>query len=159
MLRRFDGPARPACHDLRVIAYTAVSSAPAEDVWPLLAEPARWRRWAPHLREAVGLGSPEVEPGRRGAVIAVPGLLVPVRVLDKMPGRSWSWSVGPLRLGHAVRPAAGDGSEVRVEVRGPLLLEVLVGATYGPIIRLLLANLARVAGGRSPLDAAASALS
>jgi len=87
----------------------------------------------------------------------VPGLLVPVRVLDKVPGRSWSWSVGPLRLGHAVKPAAGGGSEVRVEVRGPLLLEVLVGATYGPIIRLLLANPVRVAGGRSPLDAAASA--
>ena len=44
-----------------------------------------------------------------------------------------------------------------VEVHGPLLLEVLVGATYGPLIRLLLANLVRVAAGRSALDAAASA--
>ena len=153
------GVGGPDCHDLQVIAYTAVSSAPAEDVWPLLAQPARWRRWVPHLREAVGLGRPEVEPGRRGLVIAAPGLLVPVRVLDKVPGRCWTCSVGPLRLGHAVTPAKGGGREVRVELRGPLWLEVLVGATYGPLIRLLLANLVRVAGRRSPLDTAASARS
>src|SRR5829696_215326 len=51
-----------------MLRYEAESSAPPRVVWPLLAEPARWHEWAPHVRGAIRLGAPEVVAGRRGFV-------------------------------------------------------------------------------------------
>lgn len=129
-----------------MISYSAVSPEPSQTIWPLLAEPARWRRWAPHLLRTAGLGEPEVQAGRRGVVILAPGVLVPVRIVGKVPGQEWSWTVGPVRLRHAVMAKAEHGSVVRVEVVAPRPLEVAIRATYGPLIRVFLANLVRVAG-------------
>ena len=50
-----------------MIAYRAASTAPAAEAWSLIARPARWHEWAPHVRGAWGLGDPEVELGARGA--------------------------------------------------------------------------------------------
>jgi carbon monoxide dehydrogenase subunit G len=127
-----------------VLAFTATCDAPPETVWKLIAEPAQWHRWAPHVRGAKGLGDPEVQRGLRGTVRLAPAVPLPVSIVAKRAGRYWDWRVGPVEIRHAVSPR-GDGSEVRVEVRGPTPLEITIGATYGPLIRLLVANLARVA--------------
>lgn len=47
--------------------FSADSAAQATETWSLVSEPARWPEWAPHIRGAWGLGSPEVQRGRRGA--------------------------------------------------------------------------------------------
>ena len=78
--------------------------------------------------------------------MAAPGLVIPVQILTKSPGREWTWRAGPVRIGHEVIPRSSGGSEVRVKVSAPPVLEQIVGLTYGPFIRLLLANLVRVAG-------------
>ena len=122
----------------------ATSDASPEAVWSLLSEPKRWSSWAPHIRGAIGLGSPEVRLGRRGVALVLPGLVVPVRVSAKVDGRSWDWTTGPMRFRHAVEPRAG-GCLITLEVTGPSGLEQVVAGVYGPLIRLVLRRLARVA--------------
>ena len=128
-----------------MLTYAAPSPATPEHAWPFMARPALWPRWAPHLRGAWGLGDPEVEPGARGAVRLLGVVPVPARILAKDPGRSWSWQVGPATLVHRVEPAAGGGSVVAVDISAPGPVEAALRVTYGPLVRLLLRNLARVA--------------
>ena len=71
-----------------MLTYESHSRAPADRVWPLLAEPARWSDWAPHLHGAWGLGSREVRPGARGAVRLLGVVPVPAHITGKEPGRS-----------------------------------------------------------------------
>jgi polyketide cyclase/dehydrase/lipid transport protein len=127
-----------------VLTYEARTSAAAEAVWPLIAEPARWSAWAPHLRGAWGLGDPEVRPGAIGAVRLLGVVPVPARITAKDPGRSWDWHVGPASLRHRVAPD-GDGAIVGVDILAPGPLEPVLGATYGPLVAALVRNLARVA--------------
>ena len=124
--------------------YTATVDARVEDVWSLLARPGRWAEWAPHLRGAWGLGAPEVRPGARGAVRLLGVVPVPATITAKKPGRSWTWRVGPAELVHRVEPH-GEGSLVAIDLHAPMPLEGLLAATYGPLIALLVRNLARVA--------------
>jgi hypothetical protein len=124
----------------------ATSEASATTVWPLLAEPRRWSTWAPHIRGAIGLGSPEVQLGRRGVAIVLPGVLVPVRVSAKTEGRSWDWRTGPTRFRHRVEPR-GTGSLITLELVAPPGIEGILALTYGPLIRLVIARLATVAAG------------
>ena len=126
-----------------MLRYEALSAAPPERVWPLLAEPGRWREWAPHIRGATGLGEPEVSEGGRG-VAWVTVLPVPARIVSKEPGRGWRWRVGPVVLDHRAEPA-GSGSRVIVEMQGPRLIEGALAVSYGPLVALLVRNLARVA--------------
>jgi uncharacterized protein YndB with AHSA1/START domain len=123
-----------------VASYECRSEAPPERVWELLARPDRWSEWAPHVRGARGLGSPEVEAGSRGTVSLLGFVPVPARVTAKEPGRSWTWRVGPVELEHRVAPR-GTGSTVTIELRAPLPVRV----AYGPLVALLVRNLARVA--------------
>src|SRR3954447_17184689 len=74
--------------------FIARSSAPTDAAWPLLARPARWREWAPHLGGAWGLGAPEVRMGALGAARLLGALPVPARIVAKQPGRSWTWRGG-----------------------------------------------------------------
>jgi hypothetical protein len=129
--------------------YAADSRAPAEAAWPLIAEPARWHEWAPHVRGAVGLGSPEVQQGRIGVVRLLGAVPVPAQIVHKRPGRSWAWRVGPAVLVHAVRPREHGGCRVSVTLQAPGPLEPLLVATYGPLVALLVRNLARVAASSS----------
>lgn len=69
---------------------------------------------------------------------------VPARILSVVPGQAWDWRVGLLRMRHEVRPR-GVGCEVRIELHAPAPLEAAVALSYGPLISLLLRNLARVA--------------
>jgi hypothetical protein len=126
-----------------VLTYTAKSSAAPELAWALLARPDRWAEWAPHLRGAWGLGRPEVKPGARGAARLLGVVPVPARIVEKGV-RSWTWRVGPVRMAHRVQPAPG-GCVVAIDVSAPAPLERVLALTYGPVIALLVRNLARVA--------------
>ena len=126
------------------LTYRAESGAPAERVWELMARPRRWHEWAPHVRGARGLGSPEIEPGARGAVLVLGALPVPARITGKRRGRSWSWQVGPVEIEHRVEPRAG-GCSVSVELHAPAAVALPLRVTYGPLVAALVRNLARVA--------------
>ena len=132
-----------------MLTYEARSRAPVEEAWNLLARPARWHEWAPHIRGARGLGSPEVRAGARGAVRVLGVVPVPAKVVAKRAGRSWRWRVGPLEIVHRVEPNLNarleDGSKVAIDMLAPPPLEAVLAVTYGPAIALLVRNLARVA--------------
>jgi len=128
------------------LTYRAECAAPAERAWVLVACPRRWHEWAPHVRGAHGLGSPEIELGARGAVLLLGALPVPVRITGKRPGRSWSWQVGQVEIEHRVEARAG-GCSVIVELRAPAAMALPLRVTYGPLVAVLVRNLARVASG------------
>lgn len=127
-----------------VLTYRAPSAADPDTAWALFARPARWAEWAPHVRGAWGLGSPEVEAGRSGAVRLLGAVPIPARVIAKRTGRSWTWRVGPVQLVHRVEPRA-NGCVVAVDLLGPAVVEALLKRTYGPLVGVLVRNLARVA--------------
>jgi hypothetical protein len=131
-----------------VLTYSATTSATPEEAWALMARPALWSRWAPHLRGAWGLGSPEVEAGARGAVRLLGVVPVPAHVLHVAPGTSWTWRVGPATLVHRVHPLRSGGASVAVDIRASAPVEAVLAATYGPLVQLLVKNLARVAAGQ-----------
>jgi uncharacterized protein YndB with AHSA1/START domain len=127
-----------------MLTYTATTGADAARVWRLLAEPAQWHRWAPHIRGGRGLGDPEVQAGSSGTVRLWPALPVPVRITAKQPGHRWDWRVGPVDMAHTV-VGRDDGAEIRLEISGAAPLERGIAVTYGPLVKVLLRNLARVA--------------
>lgn len=112
--------------------------------WPLLAQPARWHEWAPHVRGAWGLGAPEVEPGRSGFVRLLGAVPVPVAIVDKDPNNSWTWRVGGVvTMEHVVTADA-----LAITLEAPVPLERALDVAYGPVIRLLLRRLSRTARAR-----------
>lgn len=127
-----------------MLTYEARSAATPEAAWELVAEPARWHEWAPHVRGAWGLGEPEVRTGARGCVRLLGVVPVPASVTAKRPGRAWTWQVGPVELVHRVE-RRGRGSLVAVDLHAPAWMEVGLRATYGPLVAVLIRNLARVA--------------
>src|SRR5207244_51966 len=118
------------------------------DAWALIAQPANWHLWAPHIRGAWGLGTPEVRTGAVGAARLLGAVPVPAKVIDKQPGRSWTWQVGPAALIHSVTPRRG-GCEVAVSISAPKPLEAVLARTYGPLVQLLVRRLARKAEERA----------
>ncbi|MBA2349586.1 MAG: SRPBCC family protein [Solirubrobacterales bacterium] len=131
-----------------MLRYEARTAADPETAWSLLAEPARWHEWAPHVRGAWGLGAPEVRRGARGAARLLGVVPVPARVTAVAEGRSWTWSVGALDIDHRVDPDGAGGSVVGVDLRASPAFEAVLRVTYGPVVALLVRNLARVAGER-----------
>ena len=131
-----------------VVRYAAECTAPPEAAWRLMARPECWPAWAPHLRGAWGLGQPEVVEGFAGAARLLGVVPVPARIVAKRDGRAWTWRVARIvEMDHAVDPRPSGGCCVRVDVRAPAPVEMLMRATYGPAIALLVRNLARVAEG------------
>lgn len=129
-----------------MLSYEANSRAPVAEAWSLIARPGRWHEWAPQVRGAWSLGSPEVRLGARGAARLFGTLPVPARVVAKRPGRSWTWRVGPVDIVHRTRPGPGGrGSIVAVDMIAPRTIERLLAVSYGPVVGLLVRNLARVA--------------
>jgi hypothetical protein len=127
---------------------SADSAAPPDAVWRLYARPKHWKDWSPHIRGAWGLGTPEVEAGRRGFVRLLGVPLVPARIL-KVTQRTWVWRVGPVTMTHGVRALPGGGSRITLTFDAPGPIEPAVAAAYGPVCKLLLARLARVAASDS----------
>ena len=130
-----------------MLTYEARSLATVEEAWSLIARPGRWHEWAPHVRGAWSLGSPEVRRGARGAARLLGAVPIPARVVAKRAGRSWTWRVGPVDIVHRVAPAPGlaRGSIVAVDLVAPRALEALLAVSYGPVVAVLVRNLARVA--------------
>lgn len=128
-----------------MLTYEAESAAAPAAAWDLMARPARWHEWAPHIRGAWGLGSPEVQVGRRGLVRLLGAPVVPARITRKRAGRVWAWKVGPAELTHRVEPRDGGGSIVATDIDAPAALEGTLRVTYGPLIQLLMNRLARLA--------------
>jgi hypothetical protein len=128
-----------------MLRYSAHSAAPPSSVWPLLARPAAWPAWAPHLRGAWGLGSPEVQVGARGAARLLGVVPIPAVIVAKQEGRSWTWRVGVVEMDHGVDPHVGGGSTVFVTMRAPAPVEALLRVSYGPVVARLVAHLAETA--------------
>jgi hypothetical protein len=131
-----------------MLTYAADSAADPDTAWALIARPALWRRWAPPVRGAWGLGAPEVQTGARGYALVWGAVPLPGLVAAKQPRRSWTWQLGPLRLSHRVRPRPG-GCRVALDIEAPFPVEPLVRVTYGPLVAVLVHNLARVAARES----------
>lgn len=96
------------------------------------------------MRGAIGVGTPEVEVGARGVVRLFGIAPVPARVTAKRAGRSWSWRVGPVELHHRVE-RRNEGCAVAIDMVAPAPLETALRVGYGPLVELLVRNLARVA--------------
>lgn len=133
-----------------MLTYEARTTATPELAWPYLARPALWSSWAPHLRGAWGLGDPEVEPGSVGAVRLLGVVPIPAKIVAKDPGRSWTWRVGPATLVHRVHAdgAREAGAVVAVDITAPAPVEAALRVTYGPLVQVLVRNLARTAARR-----------
>lgn len=86
-----------------------------------------------------------MQAGRRGVVLLGGALPVPVRIGAVDPGHRWDWRVGPVHMAHEVS-AHPRGCEVRISLSAPGGLENGLRISYGPVITLLVRNLARVAG-------------
>jgi len=84
------------------VTYERASRARPSAAWRLMARPALWKRWAPHVRGARGLGDTEVTPGSGAVIVGV--VPVPVTVTRKEPGRLWAWRVGAVEIVHRVEP-------------------------------------------------------
>jgi hypothetical protein len=130
-----------------VVSHEVESRAPPAVAWALVARPARWHEWAPHVRGAWGLHGPdgEVRLGARGVARLLGAIPVPATVTGKVPGHAWTWRVGPVELDHRVEPRTGGGCVVAVDLRAPAPLEAVLRVTYGPVVALLVRNLARAA--------------
>ena len=125
-----------------MIEYRQVTSARAELAWALLARPALWSHWAPHLRGAWGLGAPEVRRDAFGAVRLLGVLPVPAKITAKQQGRSWAWKVGPIEIEHRVEDRS-QGCEIVFAAHAPAALgERALAATYGRVMELMLGRLA-----------------
>ena len=127
-----------------MLTWRAPCTASPASAWALYARPGRWHEWAPHVRGARGLGTPEVKAGASGAVLLLGVVPVPARIVAKRAGRSWSWRVGPVEMVHRVEPRRG-GCSVVLDLLAPAPIEALLGRAYGPLIGLLLRRLARAA--------------
>lgn len=127
-----------------MLIYSAASTGSPGAAWRLIAEPAQWHRWAPHIRGATGLGAPEVEAGCSGLVLLMPALPVPAHITDKRTGHWWDWRVGPVEMRHRVE-ATPTGCTVCIELAAAAPVELAMRVSYGPVIRLVVRNLARIA--------------
>ena len=121
--------------------WTADSEASPTAAWALMSRPEAWPEWAPHVRGAWGLGSPEVRQGAFGAARLLGVIPVPAKITGKS-ARSWTWRVGPATMVHRVAERPG-GCTVAIDLRAPGPLEPLLAATYGPVMQLTLNRLAR----------------
>lgn len=134
-----------------MLRYEARSAADPATAWSLVAEPARWHEWSPHVRGAWGLGDGEVQRGARGAARLLGVVPIPAKVTAVAEGHSWTWAVGLMELDHRVDPAPDGegGSVVGVDLRASPAVEAVLRVTYGPVVGLLVKNLARVAARRA----------
>lgn len=127
---------------------------PAE-LWALLASPAQWSRWAPHIRGATStVGATTVTAGDTVRIEGWGPLRVTTTITRVDPGSRWDFSVD-LPAGHrlvathevATEPPA---VQVRMALRGPAPRPVGVTllAAYRPLAVLALHRLVSLGGER-----------
>lgn len=108
--------------------------APAEAVWPYVAEFDYWPVWGPTV-SAVETNAAAVARGARGRVKTVAGLWLPFEITAVDPGRSWHWKVGGIpATGHHVHPVGGE--RCRAEFTVPWLLAPYVAVLRAGLTRL-----------------------
>lgn len=104
----------------RIYTETIVVSAPAEVVWDVLADVARWPEWTESMREVGLLDSPPLREGSRVRIKQPRLPTVTWTVEEVVPVQSFSWAA---RSGgvhtvadHRLDPAP-DGTVVTLELR------------------------------------------
>jgi hypothetical protein len=131
----------------------ADSAATPAAVWALLAVPARWPAWSPHIRRADSHPGP-VEVGDEVRVRSYGPVAVRTRITRVDDGRRWDFRVlsvpSPWRLEAAHAVVARDaGSRVVVGMRlsgpGTPLLGIAFLNAYRPLAALAVRRLARLA--------------
>jgi hypothetical protein len=131
-----------------VLSYSAKTSGSADQAWALMARPALWSRWAPHLRGAWGLGSPEVRQGARGAARpARRGAPCPPAIVDISPPAIVDVAGRPRERSSTAWTPTGGGSSFASTSRRPARRGRARG-DLRPVVQLLVKNLARVAAAR-----------
>ncbi len=137
---------------------SASSAAPPEAAWALLATPAWWSAWAPHIRHVAGSSKTEAAPAdlAEGQELRIHGpgpVAVRARITRVDPGARWDFAVdlpGPWRIlnSHLVEPE-GEGCRVTVHMvlQGPAgqLLTDTALAAYAPLATYSVRRLARLA--------------
>ena len=107
--------------------------APADVVWRVLVEPARWPTWGPSIT-AVDCADDRIRAGTTGRVRTVGGLWLPFEITTCDDYR-WTWRIGPVpATGHRVTPLGPDRCRVAFEV--PLLAAPYVLVTVLAIRRI-----------------------
>jgi Polyketide cyclase / dehydrase and lipid transport len=128
-----------------VHTWAAESDGSAQAAWALISQPDAWPVWAPHFRGAWGLGDREVREGAVGAARLLGLVPVPAVVVDKRPGRSWTWWAAPgVEVVHRVEPRPG-GCTVSVSLSAPGPLEPALALVLAPVVTRSLRRLARTA--------------
>jgi hypothetical protein len=112
-----------------------------------MSRPVAWPAWAPHMRgfwSQPALGDGEVVQDAWGFARVAGVVPVPALVIDKQPGRSWTWQFGLMRVTHRVEPREG-GCRVAVDLEAPWPLEAPTALSWGPVFALSLRRLAAIA--------------
>jgi uncharacterized membrane protein len=90
--------------------------APADVVWPLLADFVHWPEWGPSVR-AVDVEASTVAAGVTGRVRTAIGVWLPFEIGAVEPGRSWQWSVAGIdATGHGLEPLSESRCAVEFSV-------------------------------------------
>jgi uncharacterized protein YndB with AHSA1/START domain len=119
---------------LRVSRIIAASS---EQVWQVIADPARWPEWGPSVK-AAEVAESSLRRGSRGRVKTAVGFWVPFEVREFEKGRYWRWRIG-------VVPATGHLVEALGNGRSRLTFEVpVLAAPYGIVCALAARRIARI---------------
>jgi Polyketide cyclase / dehydrase and lipid transport len=133
-----------------VRTWSAESAGSPSVAWALMSRPDAWRAWAPHFQGAWGLGAHEVREGAVGAARMLGVVPVPAVIVDKHPGRSWTWWAAPgVEVVHRVEPRPG-GCTVSASLSAPWPLERALALALGPVFSLSLRRLARIAADGPP---------
>lgn len=112
--------------------------APAETVWGLISDFARWPEWGPTV-SGVESESTSVGPGITGSVVTPPGIRLPFLITEFVAGERWSWDVaGVEATGHVVIPAGEH--RCRVEFSVPVVF-----FPYVAVLRMGLRRLKQLA--------------
>lgn len=133
------------------------AACPPARVWALLATPACWPAWAPHIAHVTADGDPHapatVRPGQRLRLHPpVPGLAVAVTVTDVDPDVSWAMRadlpLGRMWADHVVT-GGPSGTTVALTLRwgGPVPVGAALLRAYRPLAGRALDRLVALAEG------------
>jgi hypothetical protein len=152
------------------VQVTEVAAVPADRVWQLLATPACWPAWAPHMAHVTDRSGGAPGPVQVGQALRiharVPGLVVPVEVTDVRDGVSWEMvagtPIGRVGASHLVVDG-GDRTALTVTLTwlgpallGPALLGPALLGAYRPLAALSLRRLLQLAAAEARGAAVAS---
>ena len=117
---------------------TILVSAPAEVVWAVLADVARWPEWTESMREVALLDSPPLREGSRVRIKQPRLPTVTWTVEDVVPVRSFSWAAHSRGVhtvaDHRLDPTP-NGTLVTLELRQNVPLAGVFHRLFGGLTR------------------------